>query len=47
VIVAPLLAAHERLWHLRANKPNRFAVAEAPADAAEAPAAIETAGSAQ
>lgn len=47
VIVAPLLAAHERLWHLRANKPNRFAVAEAPADAAEAPAAVETAGNAQ
>jgi hypothetical protein len=28
VIVAPLLAAHERLWHLRAEGPKRFGGAE-------------------
>ncbi len=28
VIVAPLLAAHERLWHLRADGPNHFVALE-------------------
>jgi hypothetical protein len=29
VVVAPLLAAHERLWHLRAHGPNHFVAPEA------------------
>ncbi len=37
-IVAPLLAAHERLWHLRASGPKRFVTPDPSPEPSEATA---------